>query len=243
MFEFDGVRYCIFAGNYGSGKTELSLNLAIEMQRQGKETALCDMDIVNPYFRSSEHREMLEGRGIHLITPPFANTAIDIPALAAEVQAAFEYAFAVFDAGGDPVGAAAIGTYHKRFTERPDETMFLYVVNARRPLQLKALEVAEMLQQIEDAAHLRVDGLVNNTNLARDTTWQDLEYGSELCQEVSQITGVPVQFTSSTPEVLKEYAAHGFEGETFPLTIYTRPDWLDATADDALASGGADGTM
>lgn len=238
MFEFDGVRYCIFAGNYGSGKTELSLNLAIDMKKQGKDTALCDMDVVNPYFRSSEHREMLEGRGIRLITPPFANTAVDVPALAAEVQAAFEYEFAVFDAGGDPVGAAAIGTCHERFEQTPDETMFLYVVNARRPLQLRALEVVEMLKHIEDAAQLKIDGLVNNTNLARDTTWQDLEYGSELCQEVSQATGIPVQFTSGTPEMLAEYRAQGFEEDTFPLTIYTRPDWLDATADPAdLASG------
>lgn len=244
MFEFDGVRYCIFTGNYGSGKTELSLNLAIEMRDQQKETVLCDMDIVNPYFRSSEHREMLEGRGIRLITPPFANTAVDIPALAAEVQAAFEYQFAVFDAGGDPVGAAALGTWHKRFEERPDETMFLYVVNARRPLQLKALEVVEMLQQIEDAAHMKVDGLVNNTNLARETTWEDLEYGSELCQEVSQATGIPVQFTSGTEEVLKAYAEHGFAEETFPLTIYTRPDWLDATAgEENLASKPNDGKI
>lgn len=241
MFEFDGIRYCIFAGNYGSGKTELSLNLAVDMQKRGKETALCDMDIVNPYFRSSEHRDMLTGRGIRLITPPFANTAVDVPALAAEVQAAFEYEFAVFDAGGDPVGAAAIGTCHERFEQDRDQTMFLYVVNARRPLQLQALEVAEMLRQIEEAAQMKVDGLVNNTNLARDTTWQDLEYGSELCQEVSQATGIPVQFTSGTPEVLAEYDAHGFKDETFPLTIYTRPDWLDATADlQDLASGSAD---
>lgn len=229
MFEFDNVRYCIFAGNYGSGKTELSLNLALKMQEVNRHTALADMDIVNPYFRSSEHREMLEDKGIRLITPPYANTAVDIPALAAEVQSAFEYDFAVFDAGGDPVGAAALGTYHARFAG--SQTMFLYVINARRPLQLKALEAAEMLGQIEDAARLKVDGLVNNTNLARETTWEDLEYGSEVCQEVSQITGIPVQFTSGTPDVLKAYAEHGFAGETFPLRIYTRPDWLDDTAD------------
>ncbi|MBD5559505.1 MAG: hypothetical protein HDQ87_03975 [Clostridia bacterium] len=241
MFEFDNVRYCIFAGNYGSGKTELSLNLAIDMQKQGKSTVLCDMDIVNPYFRSAEHRDMLEARGIRLITPPFAGTAVDIPALAAEVQASFEYPFAVFDAGGDPVGAAALGTYHGRFEQSREETLFLYVVNARRPLQLKALEVAEMLRQIEDAARLKIDGLVNNTNLARETTWQDLEYGSELCQEVSQITGIPVEFTSGTPEVLRAYEAHGFEEDTFPLTIYTRPDWLDETADEETAKAPASG--
>lgn len=229
MFEFDGIRYCIFAGNYGSGKTELSLNLALEMQKRNHHTALADMDIVNPYFRSSEHRDMLTEQGVRLITPPYANTGVDVPALAAEVQAAFEYDFAVFDAGGDPVGAAALGTYHSRF-DNP-QTMFLYVINARRPLQHDALEAAEMLYQIEDAAHLKVDGLVNNTNLARDTTWEDLARGTAVCQEISQITGIPLQFTSGTPQVLASYGEHGYKEETFPLQIYTRPDWLDETAD------------
>lgn len=230
MFEFDGIRYCIFAGNYGSGKTELSLNLAMRMAQMGKKTALCDLDIVNPYFRSSEHEKMLEDKGIRVIKPPYANTGVDVPALAAEVKSAFEYDFAVFDAGGDPVGAKALGAYRDDFERDRDKTMFLYVVNARRPLQLTALEVVDMLNQIEANARLRADGLVNNTNLARETTWEDLEYGTQVCWEVAQATGVPLSFTSGVPEVLKQFEEHGFEGEFFPLKIYTRPDWMDETA-------------
>lgn len=221
MFEFDGIRYCIFAGNYGSGKTELSLNLAMHMAQQGKKTALCDLDIVNPYFRSSEHEQMLADRGIKLIKPPYANTGVDVPALAAEVKSAFEYEFAVFDAGGDPVGAKALGTYHHDFD--PNVTMFLYVVNARRPLQSSALEIADMMAQIEDNARLHADGLVNNTNLARETSWKDLEYGTEVCWEVAQATGVPLAFTSGTPEVLKAFEEHGFEGDFSRLRFICGP--------------------
>jgi len=120
----------IYAGNYGSGKTELSLNTAIHMAQRG-DTALVDMDIVNPYFRSSEHVSMLGEHGIKLIKPPFANTTVDVPSLSAEIYSAFTYEYAVFDAGGDPVGAKALGGMREYFEEVREKVGFYYVVNAR----------------------------------------------------------------------------------------------------------------
>ena len=101
-------RFNIFAGNYGSGKTEISLNTALALAKDRK-TTLVDMDVVNPYFRSAESEKLLADHGIRLIAPPYANTNVDVPVLSAEVMAAFESETAVFDAGGDPVGAAALG--------------------------------------------------------------------------------------------------------------------------------------
>lgn len=221
---------CIFAGNYGSGKTELSLNTALEYAKKGK-TVLCDLDIVNPYFRSAEHAKMLEDAGIRLIAPPFANTTVDVPALSAEVLAAFEYDYAVFDAGGDPVGAAALGTYNDAFKNIRDFLQFYYVINARRPLQQTALQAAEMLMQIEDKSRLKIDGLVNNTNLGRDTSAADLEFGEGVCEEISEITGIPLAYASGTEETIKKYKESGFKGDTRVLKVFTRPDWLDETAD------------
>lgn len=225
------IEACIYAGNYGSGKTELSLNTALEYAKKGR-TVLCDLDIVNPYFRSAEHKKMLEDAGVRLIAPPFANTAVDVPALSAEVLAAFEYDYAVFDAGGDPVGASALGSYHDQFEKIRPELTFYYVINARRPLQLTADEAAEMLRQIEANARLSIDGLVNNTNLARETTAEDLAVGEERCEEISSRTGIPVAFASGTQEVIDEFVKDGFKGNVRVLQMYTRPDWLDATADE-----------
>lgn len=222
---------CIFAGNYGSGKTELSLNLALDLAPRGR-TVLCDMDIVNPFFRSSEHVRMLEEAGVRVVSPPFANTGVDVPALSAEVMAAFEYEYAVFDAGGDPVGAAALGGFHHRFEQIRPSLRFLYVVNARRPFQEDATEAAEMLGQIEGVARLRIDGLVNNTNLARETTVADLEYGDAVCREITALTGIPLVLTTGEKRILDEYVRCGFEGETMAIRIFTRPDWLDPTAVD-----------
>lgn len=220
----------IYAGNYGSGKTELSLNTALDLARKGR-TVLCDMDIVNPYFRSSEHRQRLEEAGVRLVSPPFANTGVDVPALSAEVMAAFEYDYAVFDAGGDPVGAAALGGFRRKFDEIRPQLRFWYVVNARRPFQEDAREAAEMLQQIEAAARVRIDGLVNNTNLARETTVADLQDGERVCREITDLTGIPLALTTGEEEILRKYVEEGFEGPVQSIRIYTRPDWLDPTAD------------
>lgn len=222
----------IFAGNYGSGKTELSLNRALDCAKKGS-TVLVDLDIVNPYFRSAEHAALLEDSGVRLIAPPFANTGVDVPALSAEVNAAFHgYDYAVFDAGGDPVGAAAIGSFKDQFDSIRDRLLFYYVVNARRPFQEDARQAAELLSQIAANARLDVDGLINNTNTARATTPQDLLDGRKLCDELSQMTGIPLAATTGTQENLKGFAAKGGTGKLRSIRIYTRPEWLDITADE-----------
>ncbi len=219
-------RFVVYIGNYGSGKTELSLNTALKMVGEG-QTVLCDMDIVNPYFRSAESKAMLEQNGIRLIAPPFANTTVDVPALSAEVHAAFLSEQAVFDAGGDPVGATALGGFMKYFDEVAEELAVYYVVNARRPFQSNIDDAQTMLEQIQANARLGITGLVNNSNMANETTVADLICGEKLCAEITKRTGLPVAFASGKPQVLEEYRKQGYKGETFALEIFTRPSWLD----------------
>ena len=218
-------RFNIFAGNYGSGKTEISLNTALALAKTAK-TALVDMDVVNPYFRSAESAEMLAQNGIKLIAPPYANTNVDVPVLSAEVTAAFEYEAAVFDSGGDPVGAAALGGIVARFNAVRDEVSFYYVINARRPLQQTADEIIEMMEEISARVRLSVDALINNTNLGRESTVQDLIDGQEICEEVSRRTGLPIAYAAGKPEILEAFSQRGFTLPQIPLTIYTFPDWL-----------------
>ncbi|MGI6153898.1 MAG: hypothetical protein ACOYJB_08745 [Christensenellaceae bacterium] len=221
----DMKRFNLFAGNYGSGKTELSLNMALQLKNCGK-TALVDMDIVNPYFRSSESKEMLEEEGIRVISPPFANTTVDVPALSAEVYSAFKSEYAVFDAGGDPVGATALGGYKKFFKDVEPDFMFYYVINARRPFQRSIEDAQEMLYQIQNNSRLTIHALVNNTNVAGETTVQDLVHGYEFCMELGKNTGIPLAFTSGTPALIDEFSKLGYAGEVFPIKIFTRPQWL-----------------
>ncbi|MEG2957750.1 MAG: hypothetical protein RR826_05735 [Christensenellaceae bacterium] len=218
-------RFNIFAGNYGSGKTEISLNTALEL-RKDRRVTLVDMDTVNPYFRSAESAEMLKQHDIALIAPTFANTNVDVPAISAAVFGAFESENAIFDAGGDPVGAVALGGLFGYFMAVREQVMFYYVINARRPMQQNAEEITEMLKQISARVRLKVDGLINNTNLGAQSSVQDLIDGAKICAKVSDMTGIPLLYTAGKPEILKEYKQTGFDGEMIPLTIYTWPEWL-----------------
>lgn len=215
------------AGNYGSGKTELALNLAIGFAKSGR-TALVDIDIVNPYFRSAEHGPLLEGHGVKLIASAYANTLVDVPVIGPEVFTAFDYDYAVFDAGGDPVGASVLGSIAYKVPKEGD-IHFYYVVNARRPLQKTADQVIAMMTQIESKARMKATGIVNNTNLARETALEDLLYGRDVCREVSRRSGVPVVFTSGEGPVLREYRENTGETALVELEMYTRPGWLDST--------------
>ena len=217
----------VLVGNYGSGKTELSLNLALDYAGKGS-TALVDMDIVNPYFRSAEHKELLESAGVRVITPPYANTTVDVPTISAEIQCAFEYDHAVFDGGGDPVGAAVFGSVLPYFEK--STTQVWYVVNARRPLQRSAEEIIGMMTQISARARMEITGIVNNTNLARETTADDLAYGLEVCGEIRKKTGIPIVFSVGTEEVIRAFSKRFSQEKTCTIAVYTRPDWLDITA-------------
>ena len=218
----------IVAGNYGSGKTELSLNMSLWLAKEGR-TVLVDMDIVNPYFRSAEHGDLLSEHGVDLIAPTYANSTVDVPVISADVKRAFEYDYAIFDAGGDPVGAAVLGSISEFFNK--DNTEFYYVVNARRPLQRSSAEILTMMQQISMRARVPLTGLINNTNLARETTVKDLAFGRDVCLELSEKSGLPVAFSSGEENVLADYKKQFPDDKTFEISIYTRPYWLDITAE------------
>lgn len=218
-------KFYVFIGNYGSGKTEISLNFAL-MCAKKQRTALVDLDIVNPYFRSSEKRGLLESAKIKLIAPVFANKTVDSPSLPPEVASVFvdESERIIFDAGGDPVGATALGRYHGDFAKSDVET--LYVINARRPLSGTPDDIMEMLAQIQDRARLRVTGLINNTNLSVETTADDLRFGQEIVAAVAQRTGIPVRYTTGWQSVLDAFEAP--LGEPLAIETRMRPLWLDS---------------
>ncbi len=218
----------VLFGNYGSGKTELSLNIALKLAEKHSDVALVDLDIVNPYFRSSEHKALLESRGIRVIAPVFANTAVDVPSLPPDVLAAFRHGHAVFDCGGDPVGAAALGGLKPYFDAARADTEVLFVVNTRRPFQDSAERLEESMKRIEGRARLNADGLVLNTNLGPETTGEELVESHEIAQMLAARTGVPLRYVSGTKAALAafEEKCPGCAGARIELKIYTRLEWM-----------------
>ena len=103
-------RVTLFAGHYGSGKTNIAVNYALHLAKEGKKVCIGDLDIVNPYFRTKDSAATLDAAGVELISPQFANTNVDLPALPAEAYRLVEdkSIYAIMDIGGDDRGAYAL---------------------------------------------------------------------------------------------------------------------------------------
>jgi len=220
------ARITVLVGNYGSGKTELSLNLAAALRGRGHATALVDLDIVNPYFRSAERREWLEAQGIRVIAPVFALTTVDIPALPAEVQSIFDQTHerVVIDVGGDDTGAAALGRYAHRLSA--DDTKLLFVINACRPLSADEDSVLDLLARVGQRCRMRPHGLINNTNLGDESDLDSLLAGQRMIERVSARCGIPI--VAITGEAgLEPLLPDSLRPLFRPITRYMRPEFFD----------------
>lgn len=195
-------RVTLFCGHYGSGKSNLAVNYALRLRAEGLPTALADVDVVNPYFRSADSRKELESAGVQVICLPFANTNVDLPALPQEVYGLVQRRdlYAVLDVGGDDRGALALGRYVPYIKEENDFEN-LFVVNFYRPLTQTAEDAIAVLREIEQACRLPFTGIVNNSNLGRETTPADVERTLPLAEELSKQTGLPIAFTSYREEL------------------------------------------
>lgn len=187
-----GHRIKVIVGHYGSGKTEISLAAAISAHAAGAPSAVVDLDIVNPFFRSAEQSHILKESGVELLAPNFALTAADIPILGAEILSVFERPDlrVFFDVGGDDAGAAALGRFWPHFQRCGYEMML--VVNPMRPRTGTVEGAREMMERIEYRSRLKVTHLIDNTNLADETTPETLSEGRAMMDRLSQETGLPI---------------------------------------------------
>ncbi|MDR1440736.1 MAG: hypothetical protein LBJ10_12325 [Clostridiales bacterium] len=191
---FDGKRCFVFAGHYGSGKTETAVNFALALAEAGNRTAIADFDIVNPYFRTSDARAGLERRGVRVVASSYAGSNVDVPALPAEINGLFEDGGlkAVFDVGGDDVGAKAVSRYREEFG-RSGAAMF-FVINIRRPMTATLQQLESAFSEIQESARLSFGAIVNNTNMMSATTAADLDEGLDMALALSDSLGLPVAF-------------------------------------------------
>lgn len=191
----------IIVGHFGSGKTEVAVNLAAH---HGKGSAIVDMDTVNPYFRTADAKKQLEEMGVRVIVPEYANTNVDIPSLGSEIFSVFasDEENIIFDVGGDDDGAIALGMFNPHFAKHGYEMYF--VVNKSRPLTSNADDTIELMRNIEAVSRLKVTGLINSTHLAHETTEDIVLSGQELTEEISKKTGLSIVFTSVKEELAEQ---------------------------------------
>ncbi len=189
-------RLTLFCGHYGSGKTNIAVNVAIKLKESYNNIALADLDIVNPYFRTKDSSEELKSKGIRLICSEYANSNVDIPALPQDVYAITDDKTlkCVLDIGGDDRGALVLGRISDKISEENDFEM-LMVINSFRPLTRDTESLIEVFSEIEAAAKIKFTGLVNNSNLGEETTAEDVLSSVNYANDISKATGLPVVMT------------------------------------------------
>lgn len=186
----------IVTGHYGSGKTNFTANLAVKSAAEGKKVTVADLDIVNPYFRSADFSQLFKENNITLAAPMYANTNLDIPAISFDLERiAEEEGYLIIDVGGDDAGAAALGRYVKGFEPFNDDLEMLYVVNMYRYLTGTPEEAIQFMQEIQYASRMKHTAIVNNSNLAEETTAARIEASVPYAEKVSLLSGLPVMYT------------------------------------------------
>ena len=215
-------RVTLFSGHYGSGKTNIAVNFALGLRREGKPVTVADLDIVNPYFRTKDSMAELEEAGIRLISSRYANTNLDIPALPDDLYVITDdrETYAIIDVGGDDRGALALGRLTPALLAEDNYEM-LMVINRYRPLTPDAASVLEVMSEIETACGIRFTGLVNNSNLGEETTAEDVLASVKFGEEVAALSGLPVKMTAVKAELAP--LLEGKIENLLPLTLQKKP--------------------
>ena len=198
-------RLTLFAGHYGSGKTNIAVNYAMALKRQGHNVTIADLDIVNPYFRTKDSERELNDAGINLVCSVYANTNLDTPALPKEVYPAIadRDTYLVMDIGGDDRGALALGRFTPAILEEDNYEM-VFVANFYRPLTKNAEEALEVMREIEQAGGIKFTCIVNNSNLGVQTTKECVESTFGEAQRLSDLSGLPVAAVTADESIAQK---------------------------------------
>jgi len=190
-------RVTLVCGHYGSGKTNIAVNMAFELKTKVENTAIADLDIVNPYFRTLDSKEDFDKRGIRLICSSYANSNIDAPAIPQEIYSIIDEfdQSVIVDVGGDDRGALALGRISSKITAENNYDM-LMVINCYRPLTKTVEELIQVKEEIEVAGRINFTGIVNNSNVGKLTTADDVLYSLDYAEKASKLLGLPIVMTS-----------------------------------------------
>ena len=224
----------VIAGNYGSGKTEVAVNLAVHGRRSGLQVRIGDLDLVNPYFRTREAKAALNALDIDVVLPPpeyfHADLPILTPAIAGMIQAPAE--LTILDAGGDDVGATVLAALADRFQGK--KVRMLQVVNPFRPFTHTVEGCLAIKREIEAASRLDINGIVGNANLIDDTSVENIYEGYDFVREYASESGQPLEFITARDTLIPELDLSRFSCPVLPISRQLVPPWKKAVS---LGSG------
>jgi hypothetical protein len=222
----------ILVGNYGSGKTEVAINLAIDQKRQGHQVRVADLDLVNPYFRTRQARQALNDLGIGVVLPPEHLLQADLPILPPQVSGMIKAPddVAILDVGGDDAGATVLAALADVFKHLAPQPRMLQVVNPYRPNTDTVEGCLGVRQAIEASARLPVSGWVGNANMMDETTLNDIRFGYDFLRQLEVESGLPLEWITAPPALLPEQEQSEFGCPVLPIYRQLVPPWKKADA-------------
>ena len=225
-------KFIVLIGNYGSGKTEIAINLAVNSAAKGLNTLVVDLDKVNDYFRMSDRVELLKENHVNLVSPTFAGQGVTPSNMSAAVASAFagDWDLCIFDVGGDAAGAMSLGRYHPDFAALEPGQLEVYdIVNVFRPMSESPEKIIKLKEEMEGFARLQVTGFVNNSNLPNYASADDIRAAYKELKVTSEMTGIPVAHTTGRKKFIEEFLADGrdekYIGEPIGLETYMHRSW------------------
>jgi len=218
----------IIVGNFGSGKTEVAINLAVNRKRSGIDVRIADLDLVNPYFRTREARKPLAELGIEVVLPPEKYLQADLPILSPAIAGLIRRPsqLTLIDAGGNDVGATVLASLADPF--RKKRVHMLQVVNPYRPFTDTVAGCLRMRDQIEKASKMTITGIVGNANLIDETTVEGIYKGYDFVKTLSDQSRLPLEFITASVELLPKIDVERFSCPVLPIERQLVPPWKKA---------------
>ena len=226
-----GDRVIAIVGSYGSGKTELSVNLSLQLAASGRRVQIADLDIVNPYFRCREARDLMEAHGIRVVVPPGAQVFADLPIILPEIRGMLrpqDGAVTILDVGGDDVGARALASF--RTSVADGEYELWQVINAKRPFTDTVDGCVRMMRALEDSSRWKITGLLVNSHLIDETTTDTVLEGWRLAAAVRTRTGLPIRLVAAMAHLADAPELAVVDAPILRLHRHMLPPWLQARA-------------
>ena len=210
----------IITGHYGSGKTNFAVNLALKLAKQQEKVTIVDFDIVNPYFRTADFKELFAEKGVTLAASMYANTSLDIPAISFDLERmAYEPGYLIIDVGGDDAGAIGLGRYADALSAYQEQMDMLYVINCYRYLTEDPEETLSLMREIEQVSRMHHTGIINNANLGTETTAEHVLHSMDYAVRVAKEAGLPLAGTAYRSDLQVDVP------DGIPVEVYVKPVW------------------